>query len=558
MYQKLNADVLVVGGGLAGLNAAIAALERGARVVVVEKGKIERSGDIAGGVDHFMAYLETGEEWDTKEAFLDYIERAAQGVVDMAIHERVYCDELTDAIQRMARIGNPLTYKGTKEYYRTASVGQPGPYWINFEGKNLKPRLAREVRRLGATVLDRTMATKFFVRDNRIQGVTGVDIRTGDFVYVSAKTVIGATGNTNRLFETPTGMPFNTWLCPYDNGDAQALAFEAGATLANMEFVRMTMVPKGFSAPGFNAYTGIGAHFINSLGERYMERYHPFKDKAPRNVIVHAALTEIKEGRGPIFIDCRHLPQDKLAHLKTTLGYDKETLPDFLQQKNIDLAVEPLEIMVSEGMQAGPLEVVGSGIKIDINCMSTVEGLFGAGDCADQMRCVHMAVTGGYAAGKCAQEYASRRADNGEVSEEEIIAEKKRVFEPVGRASGVHYREVEDVLRKIMTENVGPGRTETSLRTAQRKLAELRKLLSDVKAKDNHELMRTLETISLMKVADIMAEAALYRKESRFAPYHHRLDFPVKDDDQWYGQVLVRRDGDRIVTSFVSTRREGN
>lgn len=557
MYQKLNADVLVVGGGLAGLNAAIAALERGARVVVMEKGKIERSGDIAGGVDHFLAYLETGEEWDTREGYLKYVENLARGVADMAVHERVYCDELSDAIQRMARIGNPLTYKGTNEYYRTASVGQPGPYWINFDGKNLKPKLAREVRRLGAIVLDRTMPTRFFVRDNRIQGVTGINTRTGEFCFVAAKAVIGATGNTNRLFETPTAMPFNTWLCPYDTGDAQALAFEAGATLANMEFARMTVVPKGFSAPGFNAYTGIGAHFINSLGERYMERYHPFKDRAPRNVIVYAALTEIKEGRGPLFIDCRHLPQDKLAHLKTTLGYDKETLPDFLDQKNIDLAVQPLEIMVSEAMQAGPLETVGSGIKIDINCMSTLEGLFGAGDCADQMRCVHMAVTGGYAAGKRAQEYAAGRVEFDDVTEESIIAEKKRISAPLERTSGVHYREIEDVLRKIMTENVGPDRTETSLKTAQRKLAELRKLLSEVKAKDGHELMRTLETTSLMKVADIMTEAALYRKESRFAPYHHRLDYPTIDDEQWYGQVLVRREGERIVTSFSATRKEG-
>ncbi|MDA8188519.1 MAG: FAD-binding protein [Dehalococcoidales bacterium] len=557
MYDKLEVDVLVMGGGLAGLNAAIAALERGARVAVMEKAKIERSGDIAGGVDHFMAYLETGEEWDTREAYLNYVESEARGAVDIRIHERVFCDELFDAIQRMARIGNPLTYKGTTSYYRTASFGQPGPYWINFEGKYLKPKLAREVRRLGGIVLDRTMATKFFVRDNRIQGVTGVNVRNGQFVFVSAKAVIAASGNTNRLFETPTSMPFNTWLCPYNTGDAQTLAFEAGATMANMEYLRMTIVPKGFSAPGLNAFTGIGACFINSLGERYMERYHPLKDKAPRNEIVFAALTEIKEGRGPLFVDCRHLPEEKITHLKTTLGYDKETLPDYFHQKSIDLSVEPLEIMVSEAMQTGPLEVVGSGIKIDINCMSTVQGLFAAGDCADQMKCVHMAVAGGYAAGKCAQRYAATSTNAGDVAESTISAEKKRVFAPLGRNGGADYREIEDVLRKITAENVGPDRTETSLRTAQRKIAELRKHLGEIRAKDHHELMRALETASLMQVASLMTDAALSRKESRFIPYHHRLDYPNTDNENWCGQMLIVRDGEGTRTTFSSLQREG-
>ncbi|MCL5265410.1 MAG: FAD-binding protein, partial [Chloroflexi bacterium] len=279
--------------------------------------------------------------------------------------------------------------------------------------------------------------------------------------------------------------------------------------------------------------------------------YHPLKDKAPRNAIVHAALTEIKEGRGPLFVDCRHLPEEKLAHLKTTLGYDKETLPDFFRQKNVDLAVEPLEIMVSEAMQAGPLEYVGSGIKIDLDCMSTVEGLFAAGDCADQMRCVHMAITGGYAAGKCAQRHAAASSDSARVSDEAVEAERVRVFEPLGRASGVDYRDVEDVLRKIMSENVGPDRTETSLRTAQRKIAELQKSLCEVKAKDYHELMRALETASLMRVAGLMADAALYRKESRFVPYHHRLDYPDRDDQNWCGQVVVFRGREGTQIEFV-------
>ena len=125
-FETIRCDVLIAGGGLAGLNAAIAARERGAEVVV-DKGKIERSGSIGGGVDHFMAYLNQGGDWDTREAFLQYVWQVAKGSVEIEVVEAIYCDELQDAIERMERIGCPLTQPdGT--FYRTRSMGQPGPY----------------------------------------------------------------------------------------------------------------------------------------------------------------------------------------------------------------------------------------------------------------------------------------------------------------------------------------------------------------------------------------------------------------------------------------------
>ncbi len=549
MYTKLNADVTIVGGGLAGLNAAIAAAEQGARVVVMDKARIEHSGNIAGGVDHFMAYLNEGEPWDTRDAYLNFVKDAAYGAVNLKVHEKVYCDELEAALARTARIGSPMTDAATGKYYRTRSMGMPGPYWINFDGKRLKPNLGKEVRRLGCQVLDWVTTTKFFVHDQRVVGVAGVNIRDGNFYVVESGAVIASTGNTNRLYETPTGMPFNTWLCPYDTGTAQALAFDTGAELANMEYLRMTIVPKGFSAPGLNAFTGEGAVFINGLGERYMERYHRLKDKAPRNVLVHGALTEIREGRGPLFLDCRHLPEDSLRQLKGTLGTDKETLTDYFAQKSIDIAKEPFEIEVSEAMSTGPVEVVGAGVKIDEQCMSSVPGLFAAGDCADQMKVVHMAVTGGYAAGKHAAQYA-RQHPVDSLSEAEVLEEQSHALAPLQRASGTHYREVETVLRKIMKECIGPTRTEVSLQTGARKIAKLREEIPHLKAANPHELMRCLETENLVAVGAIMAQAALARKESRFIPYHYRLDFPERDDKNWCGQIVVSRRGEEIHTEF--------
>ncbi|MFH1123395.1 MAG: FAD-binding protein [Pseudomonadota bacterium] len=277
----LSTDVLIVGGGLAGTNAAIGAAEKGAKVIVADKGKIERSGDIGGGVDHFLAYLNQGEDWDTRDAFLSYVDRIGRGTAHLSIIESVYCAELPDAIDRMARIGNPLT-RDDGTFYRTRSMGQPGPYFINFKGKRLKPLLGKAVRKLGCTVLDKVMMVDLLTHQGAVVGGLGFHIRNGDFYVIKAKATIIATGNTNRLYENPRLNPFNTWLCPYDTGDGQVMAFKAGAALTNMEYMRMTLMPKGFAAPGFNALVGMGGRFLNSLGEYYMEKNHPMANRAPR------------------------------------------------------------------------------------------------------------------------------------------------------------------------------------------------------------------------------------------------------------------------------------
>jgi adenylylsulfate reductase subunit A len=549
MANVIETDVAVVGGGLAGLFVAIGAAEQGARVVVMEKARIERSGAIGGGVDHCLAYLNEGEPWDTRDGYLAFVKKAAAGAVDIAVHEKIYCDELTAAIKRMEKIGCPMHDPATGSYYRTRSFGAPGAYWINFDGKNLKPLEAREVRRLGCEVLDHVSATKLFIQNERIAGVSGYNIRTGEFAAIRCPAVVVATGATNRLYETPTGMPFNTWLCPYDTGAAQALAFDAGAELANMEYVRMTIVPKGFSAPGLNAFTGEGARFINALGEPFMTKYHKLGDRAPRNVLVHACLTEGKEGRGPLFLDCTKLPADNLQQLKATIGTDKDTLPDYFEQKGIDIAEEPFEVEVSEGMQTGPLEVVGSGVKINSQCMSTVEGLFAAGDCADQMKIVHLALTGGYAAGRAAAQYAKRSPGDG-LAAADVAAERSRVLAPLDRRSGAHYRDIEDVLRRIMKQYVGPMRTEIGLKTAARKIEQLKGELSNLKAANPHEVIRGLETENLVTVGEIMAKAAQVRRESRFIPYHYRLDYPESNDAEWNGQIVVQKSNESISTEF--------
>lgn len=545
--EIIETDVLIVGGGLAGNNAAIGALEKGVRVLVADKSSLERCGAIAGGVDHFMAYLGT-DKWDTREAYLEWVGRIARGAVNLGVQNAVFCRELDAAIERMERIGCSLR-QPDRSFYRTQSLGQPGPYFINFNGKQLKPLLAREARRLGTQVLEKCAIAGLLANEGLVTGAVGFNIRTGKFYIIQAKATILATGNTNRIFENPTGLPFNTWQCPADTGAAQTLAFEAGAKLANMEIVRITVVPRGFSAAGLNALTGMGGRIVNSAGEEFMSKYHPAGNRAPRYKLVEGVMKEIYEGRGPVYVDCRHLSASELEHLKKTLGYDKDTLPDFIEQKGIDLAKDLLEVMPSEGMQAGPSEVCGSGIMIDERAASTVPGLFAAGDCADQMRCVHICTTGGYLAGKAAAEYANGCSKEPKATLSHVKKLKEEILAPLKASGKVSQLKFEDTMRKMLWQNAGPARSEKSLSVALEKLEELGKYFKQIGAQNYHELMRIQETNQIMQVAKMMCTASLARKETRFGVYHHRTDYP-ETSIEYEGQIMLWRTEQGIKTAF--------
>jgi len=550
-FSRINTDVLVIGGGLAGLNAAIAAAEKGAQVVVMDKGKIERSGSIGGGVDHLGAWLNSGPAWDTREAWLENAWRIGKGTAHLSILDATVCDELAAALDRLERLGVPLRQPdGT--YLRTQAFGQPGPTTINFNGKRMKPALAKEVRRLGCRVLDRVMTVTLITQKGVVAGALGFHIRSGEPFLIEAKATIIATGSTNRITQNPRMNAFNTWQCPLDTGDGQVMAFNAGAALTNMEYMRITIVPKGFSAAGLGAFTAMGGRFLNAKGEYYMEKNYPAGNKAPRNQIVFQTLKEIQEGRGPVFIDCTHVTGFDARHLATTLGYDKDTLPDYLAQRGEDITKRPLAVDVSEGLQCGPTNETGSGVKIDRHCASTVPGLFAGGDAADHHRCVRGCVTGGFSAGKGAADYALK-TNAIEIDPTPLRDAFDSFMAPLRRKTGLSYGEMEEVIGKVVSEHMAVGRTEMGLNIGFEKLKGIESHIGLLKAENFHELMRANETRSILQVAKIMNRAAEYRKESRIKPYHYRLDYSETDDQNWCGLVVVEKDGEGIRLSFDRT-----
>lgn len=549
--HSLNADLLIVGGGVAGLNAALSAAEKGASVIIMDKAVIERSGHTAGGIDHFGAFLNTDPEWDTRDAYLAYTVASSRGATRPDVVDRVYCDNLERAIARFEKVGVPL-HRADGSYYRTRSYGQPGPWWINFNGKRLKPSLAAAVRQAGCAVLDRVVTADLLVNDGRVCGAVGFHIRSGECYVVSAKAVIVATGGTNRLFTNPTGLSFNTWMCPANTGDGEAISFRAGAALANIEFLRMTVVPAGFGAPGLNALVGMGANLINGLGEDFMTHYHPDGMNSQRYKLVEAVITELKARRGPVYMDCRHLDPEALGHLVTTLSYDKDTFGDFLSQKGMDLRHDLLEVAPSEGMQGGPNEVCGSGIRIDENCAASRPGLFAAGNCSDQNRSLHMAVTSGIHAGDRASAFAEENGTAPEPSRAQVADIKDRIFAAMKGAGSTSWQAFEDTLQRIITESLGPTRSAWGFKLASERLDRLDGWIDTVSCPTFHDLCRFQELYNIMTVAKCMLAAASYRTESRFDLCHNRTDFPDRDDENWLGQIhVLKDDGGRPDCRFV-------
>ena len=542
--QTIDTDVLIIGGGVAGCLAAIGAREMNARVAVVDKGGLlERCGSIAAGVDQILAVAEDGAEWDTPEYLLNHVPKLTDFIVDMKPVE-TFVRGLPAMLRKLEKMGVPFKDPSTGKYFRHRTFGLPGEYHIDFDGSKFKPKISRAVLDSNAQIFLRTMGVSFLTRKDQTLGASVFHIRTGEFTFFRAKAIVLATGDTNRLSRNSSGLAFDSWHCPYNTGDAQAMAARHGVLLANMEFTENTITPKGISSQGTNSLTGLGAHFINAKGERFMLKYDPAGERARRDILTSAIISETLAGNAPIYCDCRHLPTNILERLEETLGVDRPSLPRWFKEKGIDLKKEPFEVTVSEfSSRRGGVYFRGSGILIDDKTGTNIGGLFAAGDCCTVSGGISGAAVMGYEAGKQAALFARRNGAEESLQDQEIEAEQERLLYPCRNSTGIAPREYEDKVRQIVTDYVGYQRTEEKLRTA---IEELKALAGEdclLRAQDYHELMRAHEARNIREVAEMVATAALERRESRGSYSHFRADFPHRDDANWRKMIVLKKHG---------------
>ena len=552
--QTVDTDVLVVGGGVAGSLAAIGAAELGARVAVLDKGGLlERCGSIAAGVDQILAVADDGPEWDTPEYLLRHVPKLTDYILDMKPVE-TFVRGLPGMLRKLEAMGVPFRDPSTGKYFRHRTFGLPGEYHIDFDGSKFKPKISRAVIDSKAQIFLRTMAANILTRKDQTVGASVFHIRTGEFYFFRAKSIVLATGDTNRLSRNSSGLPFDSWHCPYNTGDAQAMAARRGAWLANMEFTENTITPKGISSQGTNSLTGLGAHFINAKGERFMLKYDPAGERARRDILTSAIIAETLAGNAPIYCDCRHLSADILERLEETLGVDRPSLPRWFKEKAIDLKKEPFEVTVSEfSSRRGGVYFRGSGILIDAKTATNVAGLFDAGDGCTVSGGISGAAVMGYEAGKQAALFARDNGVEANFQDQEIAAEKERLLYPCRNAAGIAPREFEDKVRRIVTDYIGYQRTEEKLRRAIEELRGLASEESVLRARDHHELMRAHEARNIREVAEMVATAALERRESRGSYSHFRADFPKRDNLNWRKMIVLKKRDSGYEIAYRST-----
>lgn len=535
--KMIEADVLIIGGGTAGCMAAIEARERNPnlRVVVIEKAHVKRSGCLAAGMNAINVYLNPGE---TPESFVRYVRWQAMGLCreDLTLS---MIKEVNQAVKRVEGWGLPIK-KGKDGNYLPR-----GRWNIEINGESLKPILADAAVKAGVVIINHVVATNLILDDNRVLGAFGFGVRDGKFYVIKAKATIIATGGASGIYRpnNPGSAKHTMWYPPFNTGAGYAMGVRAGAEMTSFEMRFIALRTKDAICPTGTLALGFGAPQVNAKGEQYMKtRYaHLGGEGAPTPIRVYAPTIEVKEGRGPCFMDTRHLTPERVKELKASFlnMYPQMTL--YLAANQIDPSKEPIEICGTE-----PYVVGGhcqAGYWINDDRQTTIAGLFAAGDVAGGVP--YKFVSGCWAEGIIAARAAVKFAEkyrHGKVDRAQIEREKGRVYAPLLRlqtvAEGVSPMEAEERLQKIMDEYAGGvgvfyEMNEERLLVAKRQLEKLKDQIKYFIARDLHELMLAHEVIDRIDVAQVLVEHLLFRKETRWPGYQTRLDYPKRDDVEW-------------------------
>ncbi len=390
---------------------------------------------------------------------------------------------------------------------------------------------------------DEAYVTKLLIEDSRCVGVVALDIRTGRFDAIIARSVILATGGLGRVYAFTT----NGNIC---TGDGMALAYRAGAGLRDMEMVQFH--PTGLPFTGIlitEAVRGEGGYLLNKDGERFLKRYVPNKmELGPRDIISRAMTTEFEQGRGfegphgkYMHLDVRHLGE-KVIDRK--LPFMRELGREFV---GIDIVHDPIPVRPVMHYMMG-------GVDADISGETEILGLYAAGECANVglnggnrlgSNSLSECLVFGAAAGRAAAHHASSaRPVTANPVDAMLWDEARRVESEYLEKKGGSERigPIREEMQQEMDAGAGVFRNKEGLSRLVRNLGGLRERFEKVKVDDssktfNTEIIAALELDFMLEVASVIAFSALAREESRGA--HARLDFPERDDEHFLKHTLA-------------------
>src|SRR5215212_3364181 len=541
-------DVLVIGAGLAGQRAALAAAEEGGSIGILSKIHPVRSHSNAaqGGIN---AALDAEDSWES-HAFdtvkgSDYL--GDQDAIEIMCREAP--DELLDLEHYGVTFHRDETGHLGKRAFGGASAARTY-YVADITGQAILHVLYEQLMKHDEVYRYEEWFTTALVQDDegRVAGAVTRNIRDGAMELFSAKTVILATGGNGQVYIPTT----NALIC---TGDGIAMAYRIGAPLMDMEMIQYH--PTTLAGLGLlitEGARGEGAHLYNAQGERFMEKYAPNKmELASRDVVSRAEQTEIDEGRGfpdgTVALDITVVPRKRIHEaLREIVNVGR----DFA---GVDITREPIHIKPGNHYTMG-------GIRTDVDGRTSIPGLYAAGECA----CV--SVHGGNRLGANSlldtlvfgrrSGIHAAQAVHGlpqrEPSDAQLRDEERRIEQIVGRdGSGRRVSEVKAELGETMDKYVAVFRDaeglDTALETVQRLKDEARDVAVDDKGSVfNQDVLGALELQFMLDNAEAIVISAIERKESRGAQY--RTDFPERNDGDWLKHINVAANGSEPEISY--------
>jgi fumarate reductase flavoprotein subunit len=560
--ETIAHDIVIVGGGAAGLRAAIAAAEvdDSLKIALVSKVYPMRSHTVSaeGGAGAALGPDDSADlhAFDTIRGS-DYL--ADQDAVE------AFVAEAPEEIIRLERWGCPWSREPNGRIAVRAFGGMSvnrTAFAADKTGFHLLHSLFQTSLKYDSILrFDEFFATKLLVEDGRCAGVAAIDLRDSEVRCFTARAVILCTGGLGRIFAFTT----NGSIC---TGDGMALAYRAGVPLKDMEFVQYH--PTGLPGTGIlmtEASRGEGGYLINNEGRRFLEDYIPSKmELGPRDILSRAIMQEIEKGHaydGPyghyVHLDVRHLGEKLIDE---RLPFVRELVHKFV---GIDPVHEPIPVRPVVHYMMG-------GVDTDMLGRTRLPGLYAAGETA----CVSMnganrlgsnslteCLVFGARVGRQAAEDALESAEpDGKSLARLAEAEQERLVVTYLEKSGGDERvaPIRRELQSTMERGVGVYRTEESLKEAVEEVRSLRARYDNLSLDDrdrafNTELVAALELENMLDVAETMVGSALERRESRGS--HTRRDSPDRDDERFLKHTLAYSgsEGPRIDYSDVTITR---
>ena len=510
--------------------AAIEAAKYGVHVTLVDKGLMGRSGSSPTG-DGVMSApfagtaLEGDAERDSAERFFEDTLRGGEHVNDARLVAAMAA-EATRVVREMETFGVRFSRVGSGEVFQYRTLGHRyaracGPLG---GGRAFMDALRKETLHRNVVVVQDTMITRLLVRDGAVVGAYGVHTGDGEEAVFTAPAVVLAAGSATRLYRYASASYQTT-------GDSFVLGYAAGVPLASMEFVEFTIIPKVgpklmFSS-GISPFMGRGSRLYNDAGERFMERYDPEqRERTTRARLIRAVYRELEAGRGPVWNDATHFPDEVWREFAES----SDGVLHKLRAAGIDYRRDRFEWSPAVHTYLG-------GLRIDPSGATEVPGLFAGGETAAGVHganrlsdnAITECVVFGKRAGRTAARYARAQREPGDAAA--LVAAARDEVRAVTRDRGEAPAAVEKAIRATAWRCAGVVRDARLLAEGRDRFREARAV--PLRARDLCDVVMALELRNLALIGEIVCASALRREESR--GQHYRDDFSERraDGERW-------------------------